>query len=143
MDGQEEENNDDDGYLKELAEATDTAKSAISTWDAGSWVVVRFGRSWFPGTIQDDTTNYEDGPFHVSCMERKPNAKNLFKWPSIPDVEWYDREDMLLEIDEVVPRQTDTMTTVEMIWCALNSDDYRDANHAIKRALRDEDDEKK
>ena len=128
-------------YYEELAEATNEAMSAISTWDAGCWVVVRFGRSWFPGTILDDTQNYEEGPFRVSCMERKPNAKNLFKWPTKLDAEWYEREDMLLEIDEVVPKQTETMTAGDMVWCALNSDNFRDANDAIKRALLEERDE--
>ena len=47
-------------------------------------------------------------------------------------------EKMLLQIDEVVPRKTNAMTTGETVWCALNSDDYRDANDAIKRVLQEE-----
>ena len=130
--------NDDDLYQEEIVDATDTAMSAIANWDAGSWVVVKFGRSWYPGVIQEDTTNFEEGPYHVTCMERKPNARNSFKWPSKPDIEWYTREDMLLEIQEVVPRKTEAMTSGEIIWFALDDMDYRDANDSLKRSLREE-----
>lgn len=113
--------------------------SIISTWEADTWVVVKFGKQWYPGQIlnaEEQGIEIENDWYVVSCMEREPYSVNRFKWPSRPDIEMYEKCDLLLEINEVTPVQNTELAS-EIIWCGMDEKDFGDANDALKRALRE------
>ena len=42
--------------------------------------------------------------------------------------------DMLLQIDELLPlKETDQLSTGEIVWCALSKQKFNDANAALKK----------
>ena len=71
-------------------------------------------------------------------MDRRQYGINYFRWPVTPDIEVYHRDDLLLQIKEVTPVQTELISSAEIIWCVLDEADFIDANNALKRALREE-----
>ena len=72
-------------------------------------------------------------------MQRKQYGVNTFKWPHSRDIVVVDRRDMLLQIHQVTPLQEmEQLTSGEIVWCALNAQDFIDANDELKKALREE-----
>ena len=53
-------------------------------------------------------------------------------------MEPYDRKDLLLQIKDVIPINTETLSISEVVWCVLDDVDFVDANNALKRALNEE-----
>ena len=53
-------------------------------------------------------------------------------------MEPYDRKDLLLQIKDVIPINTETLSISEVVWCVLDEVDIVDANNALKRALNEE-----
>ena len=124
----------DEDQTDEILSTTDQTVSRLLTWEIGSWVVVKYGRQWYPGRILQH--NEGEDEYSVSCMIRKQPNCNCFRWPTSMDVETYDPGDMLLQIDEGTPIHTETLISGEIIWCSLNDADFTDVNNALKRALR-------
>ena len=63
---------EDDKCVDDMTNTVDIAMSSLSTWDIGCWVVVKFGRQWYPGRIVPPVENENsDECYFVSCMMRK------------------------------------------------------------------------
>ena len=130
----------DELYQNDFDDAVDDVMSVLATWETDTWVVVKYGKKWYPGTImnpEDEGIEIEDGFYMVNCMERRPHCSNQFRWPSTPDIEIYSKNDLLTKIDGVKPIQQNNDWD-NTVWCVLDEQDIRDANDALKRALREE-----
>ena len=71
--------------------------TAISLWEPGSCVVIRYRRQWLPGRLvpaEECQEQLDEGIFVVDCMERKQYGVNRFKWP---------RSRGLLVVDVILP----------------------------------------
>ena len=129
----------DDHADEVLMQVTEDIMADISTWDEGTWVVVRNRRKWLPGQIVScDSADIEksDNSFAVDCMEG--NRGNKFRWPQSRDIRLFDKCDILLEITDVTPIAAETMTGGDIVWCQLDKTDYDDANQALRRYLRED-----
>ena len=91
----------DEDQIDGLLDTIDKALSSLSTWEIRSWVVVKYGRQWYPGRILQH--NEGEDEYSVTCMMRKQHNSNCFRWPESTDIEIYDPDDILLQIDEVTP----------------------------------------
>ena len=138
-DEHEAESASDKQLIIDFVEAVDDVMSAVSQWEPGDWTVVRYGRQWFPGIVMEANEvgmEPEEGFVVVNCMERKSYGLNQFKWPTNPDIEKYSARDLLCGINEVTPARA-TNGDSEIIWMALDTHDFEDANSFLKRALRE------
>ena len=126
----------------DFADAVDDVVLILSTWEPSSWVVVKFGKQWYPGQIlnaEERGVKIDEVWYMVNCMERKQYGVNRFKWPRVQDIEMYEKSDLLLQIKEVIPvQETEVIGSNEIVWCALDEKDFHDANDTLKRALREE-----
>ena len=134
---------DDDSREEELMEVTEDIISQISTWEEGTWVVVRYRRKWLPGQIVPpndvNSVDIDEDHYLVSCMERKPYSNKLFKCPTKPDPPITHRSDILLEIKALTPAsETELLTSGEVVYCELSKSDFEDANEALRKALRED-----
>ena len=131
----------DDLNQDEVDDIIEEVISKSVTWEIGSWIVVRYKRKWLPGRIipSEGTHHIQEGSFLVECMERRNSGVNRFRWPRSRDLVIVAAIDMLLEIDEPLPvAETDHLRSGEVVWCELSKDDLIDANNALKKALREE-----
>ena len=130
---------DDELIQEELEDIAEDVIARVSTWEVGSFVVTRNRRSWLPGRIIPNDTDREidEEYFLVECMEKK-SGKNIFRWPASRKVKELHVTDLLIEIDEVTPLNGGKCRSDEdIIWCSLSDTDARDANLALKKALRE------
>ena len=130
---------DDELIQEELEDIAEDVIARVSTWEVGSFVVTRNRRSWLPGRIIPNDTDREidEEYFLVECMEKK-SGKNIFRWPASRKVKELHVTDLLIEIDEVTPLNGRKCRSDEdIIWCSLSDTDARDANLALKKALRE------
>ena len=131
----------DDLNQDELSDVIEQVIAKAATWDIGSWVVVRYKRKWLPGRIVpiEATYHIEEGSSLVDCMERENSGVNRFGWLRSWDLAIFEPMDMLLEINEPLPvSETEHLSTGEIVWCELSKNDFRDANNALKKALRED-----
>ena len=140
----DDDNSTEDADVREdeLSDVTHSVIGDISTWDVGTWVVIRHRRMWLPGRIapKEDVQelHVDNDCYAVDCMERRQRA-NKFKWPIGRSLRIVHKNDILLEIESVTPLpETEQLTTGEVVWCALTKDDLEDANHALRKALRED-----
>ena len=49
-------------------------------------------------------------------MERKQYGINCFRWPAVPDIEVYHRDDLLLQIKAVTPVHTEILSSTEIVF---------------------------
>ena len=126
---------------EDIADAVDNAMSVLSSWEIGYWFVLKYGKQWYPGCIRppgecDEVV--EDGFYLVCCMERKQYGINCFRWPAVPDIDVYHRDDLLLQIKELTPVNTEILSSVEIVRCVRDEADFNGVDNALKRALREE-----
>jgi hypothetical protein len=117
----------EDAYYTELANAAALVMGVVSDWEVGDYVAVRYDLGWYPGVITD---MLDDGTFQISCMEYidKFEKDNRFRWPMREDTSIYERDDMILKINEpkeqIVGRRTS--------YYYLSEDDFVDAMNVFE-----------
>ena len=116
----------DDDYAIDLGNEVHKVLSEIADREAGVYVAVRYDDLWFPGRI---LSVHDDGSVDVMCMEYvdKFNLTNKFRWPA-DDHLTYDREDLLLKIDE----PTKITSGKRIQYYKLRENDFDDACDVLK-----------
>ena len=70
-------------------------------------------------------------------MQRRQYGANFFRWPQIQDIEVYHRADLILQFEEMLPGEKETLSTGDIIWRKMNGTDYKQVTNALKRILRE------
>ena len=75
----------------------------------------------------------DDDMFKVSCLENvdKFQHVNKFRWPSRYDVKQYDRDELLLKLEEPME-----INTKRLKYFVLNDDDFKDAGDVLRLVLK-------
>ena len=122
------QDDDEETYIDIVGEVRD-GLAIISDWSVDDYVAVRYDRRWYPGKINNIN---DDGTIAVSCFEfvDKVEYTNRFRWPSRPDKNDYDKEHLLLKLDDPIP-----VSEKRSSYFTLKDDNFKYAGDVLRMVL--------